>query len=144
MAFDVFAHAVYGVELAGETADRAVSRAQDWLAGVEACWNQETDALPDGATEGDVDTFDELSAGERLGWALRRVFNTDPGLKAGLFAGCPADAGLFVVDDADQHPGRSGTEPGTLLVGYGLLAFPRAVDPGFAAKANWHTWVTGS
>lgn len=152
MPFDCFAHAVYGVEVAEPDASEltgfALTRLQQMDAAVDGRLDEfdqefEFGDPPERPTAAETEAWDDLTTSERqdaaVAWAMAQL----PEVAARVRAGLPADAFLFWVEDEDEHPGQSATSPGTLLAGYGLYGFPRAVDPAFAAKARWHTWVTG-
>ncbi len=121
MATDYFAHAVYGIAPGGED---------------QAALN--TYCTRSGPPVVDVTDEDEGRVGRKL-----QTSALAKRLRSKYHA--PSDTRLFLVDYEDEHPGRSATYPGTWLIGYSMLSFPRDVSPGiFRGNAIWYTWVTAS
>lgn len=134
MAYDVFAHGVYGIQVTPEDSPAL----QEVIARMDALIEEAMDR--DGEEPTYIDALEQSSDPE-----LRRLI-------ANLVksVGAPAEAQLFYT--GEDHPGRTEAGEDTWIVGFGMLSFPQAYIAIAAhnktkklwSQAEWHTWVTGS
>lgn len=132
MAFDVFAHAVFGVVLS-EAEQTKLNKIKHTVP-----TDNELDdpALEDESLEdADHESLVKAEIARKLPGFVDKLRNK---YRADVFAG------LHYSGDEDSRVGCCHTAPGLWILGYGVMAFPRSVPKEFQARATWLFWVEGS
>lgn len=152
MATDYFAHCVFGIVLEGKEheafqAQYDLARAKLIEAYVTAQEFEGDDVEEDDAEQEWLDSLADIDLDE-----FETVVEAIPddalaGIRQSV--GAPDDASFHSSDDGggeDERPGRSATECGVVIVGYGpfdvLQLVAERFSPDFRRRVNYENWVT--
>lgn len=139
MGLDVRVHGVYGVDVPEEWEPRL----KKLLGAAAEAVHREN--RPDDWADFEPESWRELffqNYGRLDGYLRQEGLGEWAAIRDAL--GAPPDAAPAFTGFGDSRLGRDETEPGKLLVGYGLFSFPREIPPGeWRWKPRWHVWAEG-